>query len=426
MAPELTIPTTKKTGNRTAEEVIERLGMLRHEMNELPEFELRSAEDSTRLQKLFDEVHLLDSELSIIDIIESREARSAGPLASTRGVGALEHRSLGAQALIESDSVRSWIEHGLKAEGFEVALPFGIDGFQTRNEFEWAASGPGAYVAPGALATGSDATLLPVGQPIPPIPRHAKLYLRDLIPKMSTTLARVPYVRELTPTLNESGSAVTEGTTKPSTSLNFQGASADPTVLAATLTISKQLWEDAPLVVQYINQRLPYIVKFKEDNEFLQGSGTWPDLLGITQCPGVLTQAEITSGDYAPTLGQAFAQIEEHDGEVTACVFYPSDAWTMFTRRAAGGSGTFDAGTPFSALPLTVWGVPTYRTRAKPQGSVLVSDFTRGATIVDREQVNVQTYRERYAELNEILLICEERVGLMIQRPDLFVDVTLS
>jgi HK97 family phage major capsid protein len=97
----------------------------------------------------------------------------------------------------------------------------------------------------------------------------------------------------------------------------------------------------------------------------------------------------------------------------------------MFTKRAAGGSGTFDAGTPFSALPLTVWGVPTYRTRAMPAGSCLPADFDRGAMVVDREQVNVNTYNERYAEQNLVLLICEERVGLMIFRPDLFVNCSL-
>jgi HK97 family phage major capsid protein len=58
--------------------------------------------------------------------------------------------------------------------------------------------------------------------------------------------------------------------------------------------------------------------------------------------------------------------------------------------------------------------------------SALVGDFQLGAMIADREQVNVQTYRERYAELNQILLVCEERVGLMVFRPDLFVNTTLG
>ena len=56
-----------------------------------------------------------------------------------------------------------------------------------------------------------------------------------------------------------------EGGTKPNATLDFAGQKADPTVLATTLVISKQLFEDAAAVVQYINQRLPYLVKFKED-----------------------------------------------------------------------------------------------------------------------------------------------------------------
>jgi HK97 family phage major capsid protein len=55
-----------------------------------------------------------------------------------------------------------------------------------------------------------------------------------------------------------------------------------------------------------------------------------------------------------------------------------------------------------------------------------VCDFERGAMVVDREQVNLQTYNERYAEQNLVLLICEERLGIMIFRPDLFIETTLT
>jgi HK97 family phage major capsid protein len=217
---------------------------------------------------------------------------------------------------------------------------------------------------------------------------------------------------------------VAEGGTKPPATLDFVGAKADPTVLATTLVISKQLFEDAAAVVQYINQRLPYLVKFKEDWEFLNGSGTWPDIEGIFNA-GPQTQGAV-AGEVAITLGEAFAKVELADGAPTFVVLNPNDAWAMFTKRAAGGAGTFDAGTPFSALPLTVWGVPTYRTRAINAGLACVADGERGAMIIDRESVNVQTYRERYAEVNQILLVCEERVGLAIWRPDLFVKTTIS
>src|ERR1039458_5903728 len=105
---------------------------------------------------------------------------------------------------------------------------------------------------------------------------------------------------------------------------------------------------------------------------------------------------------------------------------HPTDAWTMFINRAAAGSGTFDMGIPFSqSMPMSVWGQPVYRTRAMTLGHALVSDFARSAIILDRESVNVQIYQERYAELNEVLILCEERVGLAIPRPDGFCDVSV-
>lgn len=306
-----------------------------------------------------------------------------------------------------SDGIRSLAAGGFRATGLS----------------EWGSSGP-----PSFDPTDAGGLLPRLGQPIPPVPRQAKLYLRDLIPSMTTTLATMPYVRELNPTTYESAASggattVAEGSTKPSAQLSFVSENAPITVVAATLTLSKQMFEDAPAVVQYINQRLPYLVKFREDAEFLNGSGTWPDVTGILNS-GVLSNAGV-SGEHAISIGNGFAQVEDQDGMPTAVVMNPTDAWEMFTKRAAGGSGTFDAGTPFAALPLTVWGVQSYRSRAYAAGSALVSDFERGAMVVDREQVNVQVYRERYAEQNLILLICEERVGIMEFRPDLFVQVSL-
>lgn len=289
---------------------------------------------------------------------------------------------------------------------------------------EWGTGGPPTF------DTTSAGGLLPrQSQPIAPVPRQARLYLGDLMPRMPTTYPTVPYVRELNPVTYEGvvsggASTVAEGIIKPSAILSFVSVSAPVTVIATTLTLSKQMFQDAPAVIAYINQRLPYLVKLREDQEFLNGSGTWPDIQGILNTPGLLTNAGVAS-QHAISIGNGFAQIENQDGVPTAVVMNPTDAWAMFTLRAAGGAGTFDAGTPFSTLPLTVWGVPTYRSRVYPTGSCLVCDFERGSMIVDRESVNLQTYNERYAEQNLVLLICEERLGLMVFRPDLFDQVQL-
>lgn len=416
------------TRERTADELRARLTELRKDFAELPPYDQRDADTNRRTAGMISEVHELDAQLTAALVHEGRSAFSpaAGqaPLASTTPV---ERRSLGAQ-LVASDQFRAWQEGGLGKPEMNVGIAGGIGVLERRDVQEWGSTGPTSYFANGDYDGTGAGMLLPVGQPIAPIPREAKLYLRDLIPKMNTSLAQIPYVRELAPTANElAASAVPEGTTKPNASPDFAGAMAAVTVLATTMTLSKQLFQDSRAVVHYINQRLPYLVKFKEDWEFLNGSGNWPDLQGILNTPGVQTQPAVGTNDPAVTIGIAFADIEDSDGSPTAVVMNPNDAWAMFTRRTSG-SGQLDAitfGAPFNGLPMSVWGVPTYRTRAKAAGSALVADFTRGAMIIDREQVNVQIYQERYAELNEVLLLCEERVGLATFRPDLFVNTTI-
>lgn len=306
----------------------------------------------------------------------------------------------------------------------KAAGSWGVEGLRAVEE--WSAAGP-----PNFDVSDAGGLIPRLGQPIPPVPRQAKLYLRDLMPSMTTTFPIIPYVRELNPAAYEaviSGGATTvaEGSVKPTATLSFVSENAPVTVVATTLTLSKQMFADAPAVIAYINQRLPYLVKLREDQQFLSGSGTWPDMLGITNTPGLISYGGTNNNDYAVDIGNAFAKVENQDGMPTAVVMNPTDAWTMFIKRAAGGSGTFDAGTPFASLPLTVWGVPTYRSRVYPAGSALVCDFERGAMVVDREQVNLQTYNERYAEQNLVLLICEERLGIMIFRPDLFIETSLS
>lgn len=388
---------------------------LRSEYLELPS-ENRSDEQNTRVRGIKAEVDKLDTLMSLALVTEMREYESQGALAALGQVG--EGVRSGGQQFLDHPDVVEWIRRGLPASGFRAELDAGIRVFEA---YDWAAS-----TGPGNASPGSVNTLLPVAQPIAPTPRQAKLYLRDLIPTMTTTMSRLPYVRELTPTSTELGaSAVLEAGTKPDQSLNFQGATADPTVIAATLTLSKQLFEDASFVVQYINQRLPYLVKFKEDYEFLNGSGTWPDLTGILNTSGVQSQSA-TSGDPAVTIANAMAKIQVVDGQATAVVMYPTDATTMFVKRAST-SGIFDAGTPFANMPMSVWGLPVYQTRAMTQGHALVADFQRGAIIADRQQVTIETFDQHsdYAARNMLFLRCEERVGLLVPRPDVLVNATL-
>lgn len=429
--------TEKSLKEMNLEELGVRGAELRNDLCELSEGE-RSDENSQKMSALLREVDVFDRVFTLARVQAMNEAGQRGddPLNALAPKGANQlHATQGIRSpgdmIVNAESMKDF-ERILKTPGqggtqpivFEIASN-GNDIAGTRAVTEFGAGGP------GNAATGNINTLLPVGQPIAPVPRQARLAMRDLIPSQPTTLPQVPYVRELSPTASElAASAVSEGSTKPDASPNFQGANAPVTVIAVSMSPSKQLWEDAPLVVAYINQRLPYLVRFKEDAEFSNGSGTWPDVQGIRGTSGVQTATSV-SGETAITIGNGIADIENVDGSASGVVMNPLDAWAMFTKRAAGGSGTFDAGVPFSiesVNALTVWGLPTVRTRAYPQGEALVGDYARGAMILDREGVNVQVYPQHsdYAAKNLVLVLCEERTGLAVWRPDYFAKCPLT
>lgn len=385
----------------------------------------RTDEYSESVRGILREITMLDNQLTLARAQEYREEqRDVAPSAATAelmsGV-----RSIG-DRIMDNDAMKAWVEGGMRG-GADSVIDYYVDGSIDAglraiiNEF-----GSGG---PGNNATNGVSGLLPVGQPIPPTPRQGRLFMRDLLPVQATTLTQVPYVRELNPVSLEGGaSAVSEGSVKPDVALSLSSATAYVTVIAGNISPTKQLWEDAPLVVAYINQRLPYLVKLREDYEILQGSGTYPDIQGIKNVSGIQSQGA-TSGEYAITLGNAIAKVENVDGSATAVVMNPTDAWSMFVKRASGGSGTFDAGTPFAGGGFsTVWGLPIMRSRVYAQGNALVGDFQRGGMILDREQVNVQVYPQHsdYAARNAVLVQAEERVGCMWFRPDYFVSTTLS
>jgi HK97 family phage major capsid protein len=374
----------------------------------------RNDENSKATRAVVEEAERADVHLMIAKSVEQGARQLATPEAY--GLRVAEGVRTAGDQVYEQEDFKQWAERGANGVSPTVELQYGI----RAPIFEWGSGGP-----PNA-ATNGVTSLLPVGQPIAPTPRRARLFMRDLIPVQRTGLSTIPYVRELNPVSLEGGaSAVQEGNVKPDVSLSFQGAQAPITVVAGNMTVSKQIFEDAQTVMDYINGRLPYLVQVREDAEIIAGSGTWPDISGIRNDAG---RQQLNGGtDFATAIANGIAAVELHDGTATACVLNPTDAWAMFTRRAST-SGIFDAGVPFSlgmTENLTVWGLPTKRSRIYPVGRCLVADFELGAILFDRESVNVQVYPQHadYPVRNQVLIQAEERVGLALPRPDLFADV---
>jgi HK97 family phage major capsid protein len=357
------------------------------------------------------------AEVEEIDINMSLRGIEAMPVAlrgQTRGgdngtIGSGDARELRSpgQIVIEDEAFKAWAAGGARGESPGVELR--------------------ALVAEND-SNGSSG-LLPVGQPFLVNQQRRRLFIRDLIGVQQTGLSAIPYVRELNAVANQMGAnVVSEGGTKPEATIQLTPDLAPVQVVAVTLPVTTQIVEDGLTLMGYINGRLTYMLKIREEDQILRGSGTSPNLKGILSYAGIQTQTGTTT-DPVIAIGNSISLIELVDGYADGVAMNPADYWAMVTKR--NSAGNFDVGVngEWSASPTQyIWGLPAVRANSLNSKQLLVGNFGMGATLFDRSQSGVRVFEQHgtFAAENKVLLRAEERVALAVNRPDFFVKTTLT
>lgn len=270
---------------------------------------------------------------------------------------------------------------------------------------------------------------VPVGSPTLKAPRQQRFFLRDLLDVAPTTLAAVPYIRELTPTSTETGAAMTsQGSAKAEVENKFEQDTAIIQKVTAWIPVTEEVLMDAPLLAAYITNRLSYMLQVREQAQVLSGNGTAPQIKGILNFSGVQTQGSINDDPWA-VFGNAAGKIENVDGYADGIAMNPLDYWLGVVERHANlFDGQAIGNAPFGTPTPTVWGLPVVRTRALSQNAAIVGDWASGATLLDRQQITVRQSdsHDDYFVKNKVAILAEERIGLACHRPDFFVSCTLA
>lgn len=257
--------------------------------------------------------------------------------------------------------------------------------------------------------------------------QRRRMWLRDVLSVQTTGLSSVPYIREVDADTSEFGaSAVAEASAKPEVSASFLQVDAPVRKIAGWLRATDEILMDAPTLKGYIDTRLGYMVSVREEQQILAGTGTAPELEGITVISGTQTQATPT-GDYPAIIGRAIGKVENVDGEADAVATNPLDYWLATTSRYSTAFDNAGNGGAPAVVGGVTWGLPAIRTRALTAGSAIVGSWRLGATLFDRMQTVVRT-ADQHDDLfikNQVIVLAEERVALAIHRPALFVKCTV-
>lgn len=282
--------------------------------------------------------------------------------------------------------------------------------------------------------TGSD-LFAPVGSPAlnQSAVRRMRFFLRDVIPVTPTGLQTIPYIRELNAATHEAGATtVAEASAKPEVTMLFEQADAPVRKIAAWIQITEEAYNDAPTLRGYIDTRLAYMLGIEEEAQYLNGDGNAPNIEGILQVSGIQTQAAIND-DLAGTIGLAVGKIENVDGMADAIAINPITFWTGVVERHStwmdgAQFGSAGGGLPFAMPPMTLFGLPTIRTRAMAANKALVGCYGIGAQIFERMGTTIKS-TDSHASLfisNTLVVLAEKREALAVHRPDFFVDTTLA
>lgn len=247
-----------------------------------------------------------------------------------------------------------------------------------------------------------------VSQPQLSVPQRRRLFLRNLVQVVACKTMTYPFVRELDPQAGSPAvTGVAEGALKGDGSqvIDFEPLLIQPGTLPVNLTVTDNLWDDAPAFKAYVNGRLPYEVMLREEYACFHGNGEPANagITGLLNDPTVLSSSPDAGGLIA-TICELCATLAENEVEPDAVFVNAADLMRAVKKM------TSDGGYPPEVLGLlpTVLG-----TVSVDPGVVIAGDFANGAAIVDREDVSIQELSQHsdYRARNLTLVQAEERVG---------------
>lgn len=257
------------------------------------------------------------------------------------------------------------------------------------------------------------------------------LRMRDVLATGRTSSNLIEYAKENVYT-NNAGPTVSgspqafENVTKPESAITFTLATATVVTLAHWIPVSKQILSDSPALQSYVNSRLMYGLKLKEDTQILTGTGSNGELPGLyTNRTAYTATSPATYTTKLDILREAIRQCAASEYMATAIVLHHTD-WAA-VELAKDSQNRYIFANPQSAATPMLWGLPVIVTNSMTSGAFLVGAFDMAAQLWDREDATVEIglNSDNFTK-NMRTILCEERLALTIYRAAAMVGSTFA
>lgn len=357
-------------------------------------------ETKANADKALSEMGSLTTRLTDIEQKMSRRAGSGG--------GADERKSLG-QFVVENEEVKSRLLSGGRKGTVNMSI-------ETKN-ITSATSTVGTTTSSGSSLVAADR------QDLVALPQR-QLTVRDLVAPGTTVSNSIEFAVQTSRTNN--AAVVAEGAAKPYSDYQWNLKAFPVRVIAHMVKASRQILDDAPALQSIIDAEMRYGLGFAEEAEMLYGDGTGAHLLGIVPQASVYSAPFTVTGETAiDRIRMAMLQGTLALYPMSGTVLNPID-WTRI-EMIKDGMGRYLIGDPQGRIQPTLWGLPVVASLAMTSGTFLTGAFQYGAQVFDRLAVEVLISTENVDdfERNMISIRAEERLALVVKRPQAFITGAL-
>jgi len=254
------------------------------------------------------------------------------------------------------------------------------------------------------------------------------LMVRDMLPVTGTNSNLIEFVRENV--FTNSADVVVAGSpqafenvAKAESGLTFTLETEAVQTIAHFIPASKQVIADSAQLQGYINGRLTYGLKLKEEAQLLTGTGANGQLNGLITQATAYTPESPQLTNKIDIIRDAITQAQVSNYMPDGVVMNPTD-WDAIERLHVGASDDrYVIGDPRSNLATRLWGLPVSVSNSISAGTFLLGSFGMGAEIKDRMQATVEVSREHSDNFtkNMITILAEERIALVVYRTEAFI-----
>lgn len=390
---------------------------------------LKAVSDAQEIKALIDATN---GAKGIFEYIDAPEGQSAASADAARTHGVPEMKSL-ATAWLDSPEYKAMADSQFRTVGQIFSMERGIPdlAFAAQKDVY---SAMGGTVSIPALGT---AQMLPFTERTLRPGR-----VRDLFPAERTSAAMLYGIREtgytnraaVVPerTAADGSYPPTGGSTdvyglKPKSELTIVPKTYPLATIAHIMYVHKQTLEDEPRMRGILDRDMIDGVKMAEDDQILWGDGVEPNLTGLMNTDGIQIYNASTSDRKSAQIRRAATRAILAYFQPTGVVMHPFDWEEIELETDANGQYTVAISVAVGG-EKRVWRLNVVDSPAMQQGKSLVGAFGTGAKLYDRESVNIQISTENrdLFERNAYTLRAEERLGLVVDRPESFVVVNFA